>query len=332
VRAYLVAGLENWRDFVKTILLAALMFMAAVPAWAQQREEAAEIRVASGTLAGTLLLPASSGKVPVVLVIAGSGPTDRNGNTQGMGPNNSLRLLGEGLAARGIASLRVDKRGVGGSAGALTREADIRFDDLIADAEGWVRKLRADPRFSTVTVLGHSEGSLIGMVAARQAGADAFVSVAGAGRPAGQILRDQLRPRLPPALNAQSDSILAALEAGRTRDSVPPVLAALYRPSAQPYLISWLRRDPAREIAQLRVPVLVAQGTTDIQVGTADAQALHAALPASRLLVVEGMNHVLKEVPADAARQMASYTDPSLPVAQPLVDGVAAFVLRVHRP
>lgn len=80
------------------------------------------------------------------------------------------------------------------------------------------------------------------------------------------------------------------------------------------------------------MPVLVAQGTTDVQVGTADAEALHAALPASRLLRVEGMNHVLKEVPADPARQMASYTDPSLPVAPPLIDGVAAFVLRVRRP
>jgi hypothetical protein len=313
------------------MLVAALLLLAAIPGQAQTREEAAELRSASGTLAGTLLLPANSGRVPVVLVIAGSGPTDRNGNTQGLGANNSLRLLAEGLASKGIASLRVDKRGVGGSAGALTSEVDIRFDDLIGDAEGWVRKLRADPRFSTVTVLGHSEGSLIGMVAARQAGADAFVSVAGAGRRAGQILRDQLRPRLPAALNAQSDSILAALEAGRTRDSVPPVLAALYRPGVQPYLISWLRRDPAREIAQLRVPVLVAQGTTDIQVSTADADSLHAALPASRLLKVEGMNHVLKQVPADPARQMASYTDPALPVAPPLIDGVAAFVLGVRR-
>ena len=318
---------------MKMIMCAALVLLAAVPAQGQTapRAEAVQMSGASGALAGTLLLPVSRGKVPVVLVIAGSGPTDRDGNTRGMGPHNSLRLLAEGLAARGIASVRVDKRGVGGSAAALSREADIRFDDLIGDAEGWVRKLRADPRFSTVTVLGHSEGSLIGMVAARQAGADAFVSVAGAGRPAGQILREQLKPRLPPALNAQSDSILAALEAGRTRDSVPPVLAMLYRPSVQPYLISWLRRHPAREIAQLRVPVLVAQGTTDIQVPTADADSLHAALPASRRLRVEGMNHVLKLVPADPARQMASYTDPSLPVAAPLVDGVAAFVLAVKR-
>lgn len=318
---------------MKMTMLAAFLLLAAVPVQGQTepRGEAVEMSGASGTLAGTLLLPAARGKVPVVLVIAGSGPTDRDGNTRGMGRNNSLRLLAEGLAARGIASLRVDKRGVGGSAAALTREADIRFDDLIGDAEGWVRKLRADPRFSTVTVLGHSEGSLIGMVAARQAGADAFVSVAGAGRPAGQILREQLKPHLPPALSAQSDSILAALEAGRTRDSVPPVLATLYRPSVQPYLISWLRRHPAREIARLRMPVLVAQGTTDIQVPTADADSLHAALRASRLLRVEGMNHVLKLVPADRARQAASYTDPSLPVAPLLVDGVAAFVLAVKR-
>lgn len=308
----------------------ALAFAAAAHAQADPRAEAVELRLATGSLAGTLLVPGAAAPVPVVLLIAGSGPTDRDGNVQGMGANHSLRMLAEGLAARGIASLRYDKRGVGGSGSAVTREEDIRFDSLAADAEGWIRRLRSDPRFSTVTVAGHSEGSLVGMIAARRAGADAFVSVAGAARRASDLLRDQLRPQLPAELALRSDSILAALEAGRTVPS-PPELAILYRPSVQPYLVSWFRYTPAQELARLRIPVLVTQGTTDIQVTPADARALHAALPASRLLLVDGMNHVLKDVPADRTRQIASYSDPSLPVVPRLIEEVAAFVRGVRR-
>jgi hypothetical protein len=320
------------RTLVPVALALACATATSAQAPAAPREEAVQLRVPAGTLAGTLLVPAAPRPVPAVLLIAGSGPTDRDGNSAALpGPNNSLRMLAEGLAARGIASLRFDKRGVAGSAGALTREEEIRFDTMIADAEGWVRMLRADPRFSTVTVVGHSEGSLIGMVAARQAGAHGFVSVAGIARRASDVLRGQLRPRLPAELVARSDSVLAELEAGRLVDRTPPELAMLYRASVQPYLVSWFRRDPAAEIAQLRIPVLVAQGTTDIQVGVGEARALHAALPASRLLVVDGMNHVLKLVPADPAAQQASYSDPALPVAPQLVEAVAEFVKGVRR-
>ena len=319
---------------IRTVAALALALASATAIHAQApaapRAEPVELRAGTGTLAGTLLVPAAPARVPAVLLIAGSGPTDRDGNTVGMGPNHSLRMLAEGLAARGIASLRYDKRGIAGSASALAREEDIRFDTLVSDAEGWIRRLRADPRFSTVTVVGHSEGSLIGMIAARQASADAFVSVAGVARRASDVLRDQLRPRLPAEMAARSDSVLAALEAGRTVPA-PPELAMLYRPSVQPYLVSWFRHDPTRELARLRVPVLIAQGTTDIQVGVPEARALHAALPAARFLVLDGMNHVLKDVPADPARQAASYTDPSLPVVPRLIEEVAAFVRGVRK-
>jgi fermentation-respiration switch protein FrsA (DUF1100 family) len=166
------------------------------------------------------------------------------------------------------------------------------------------------------------------MRAARVGGASSFVSLAGVGRVASVVIRGQLRPQLPPALWTESERILAALEAGRTADSVPPELVALYRPSVQPYLISWFAYDPAKEIAQLRVPVLIAQGTTDIQVGVADAEALKAAKPDAELLIVDGMNHILKLVPSDPARQQASYSDPALPVAPQLIERIAAFVRR----
>lgn len=292
-------------------------------------EETVRLETSTGTMHGTLLLPASRGVVPAVLLIAGSGPTDRDGNSAGLpGANNSLKLLAEGLAERGITTLRYDKRGVGASLSAGPRESDLRFEMYVEDAAAWIRQLQADPRFSTVTVLGHSEGALIGMLAVERAAPDAFISVAGIARSPGEVLRDQLRPQLPPALWEESERILAALEAGERVDSVSEALQVLYRPSVQPYLISWFPHVPADVLARLSLPVLLVQGTTDIQVGVGEAHALHQALPTAEVRLIEGMNHVLKEVPPDLALQHASYSDPSLPIVPQLLEQIHAFVMQ----
>jgi pimeloyl-ACP methyl ester carboxylesterase len=291
-----------------------------------------QLATPTGVLHGSLLCPASPAPWPVVLLIAGSGPTDRDGNSAALpGHNNSLRLLAEALAARGIASLRYDKRGIGASRGAMTSEADLRFDMFATDAEGWARQLRSDARFSTLTVAGHSEGSLLGMLAAQRAAADAFVSIAGVGRSASRVLHEQLAARAPAELLAEADRVMAQLDQGHTVDNAPPALAALFRPSVQPYLISWFRYDPIAELRRLQVPVLIAQGTTDIQVPVQDARLLAAAMPAAKLVLVDGMNHVLKLVPADQDAQLRSYSDPALPVAPALVDALTTFVQGVRR-
>ncbi|MEA2235722.1 MAG: uncharacterized protein QOC81_446 [Thermoanaerobaculia bacterium] len=281
----------------------------------------------------TLLLPKDTSKpMPVVLLISGSGPTDRNGNSRMLpGPNNSLLMLAEGLAMNGIASLRYDKRGVGESAKAIVAEADLRFETYIDDAVAFCDQLRADKRFSSVVIAGHSEGSLLGMVAAKRCRASGFISIAGAGRPAADILRTQLAGKLPPALATQSDAILKDLEAGKTTEKPPVELYAIYRPSVQPYMISWFRYDPAKSIAALSVPVLIVQGTTDIQVSVDDAKRLAAASPKAKLLIVEGMNHVLKSVPPDKEKQAASYSDPSLMLAPDLLVSIVDFVRKAGK-
>jgi pimeloyl-ACP methyl ester carboxylesterase len=286
----------------------------------------------TGQLAGTLVVPAATKPVPLVVIIAGSGPTDRNGNSSLLpGANNSLKLLAEALRDRGIASLRYDKRGNGASAKAAVSESALRFDMLADDAAGWVRKLRADPRFSTITIVGHSEGSLLGLVATERAAADGFVSIAGAGRPANALLREQLGKQLPPELLAFSNRALDSLMAGRTVSDVPAPLATLFRASVQPYLISWLPLDPAALVKAMSVPVLIAQGTTDIQVSTHDAELLAAAQPKAKLVMVNGMNHVLKASTADPAAQQKAYSDPALPVVAELIDAIATFVQTVPR-
>jgi pimeloyl-ACP methyl ester carboxylesterase len=286
----------------------------------------------TGTIYGTLEVPAGKGPFPLVVIIAGSGPTDRNGNSPMLpGKNNSLELLAADLRDRGIASVRYDKRGIGESAKAIVSEADLRFDMYADDAAAWVRQYRGDPRFTTITIVGHSEGSLLGMLAAQHSPTDGYVSLEGAGRPADQVLREQLSKQLPPALLGEANSTLDTLLAGHTVPNPPQALAALFRPSVQPYLISWLRVNPQMEIALLTIPVLIVQGTLDAQVPESDAKLLAAAQPKAKLLVIQGMNHVFKQVPADAASQRNSYSDPSIPDAPELIDGVASFVKSVPR-
>jgi pimeloyl-ACP methyl ester carboxylesterase len=291
----------------------------------------------TGTLYGTLALPQSRSSIPIVLIIAGSGPTDRDGNSPLLkGANNSLKLLAEGLAARGIGSVRYDKRGVGETGKAMQlaaektktvlREEDLSFETYIDDAVRWGKQLRADRRFSSLTVVGHSEGSLIGMVAAQRIGAHSFVSIAGAGRPVQQIILEQVKTQLSPELLKSTADILDQLVAGKPVASVPSELNALFRPSVQPYLISWLRYDPSKEISKLRIPVLIVQGTTDIQARLTDAKRLADGNPSAKLLLIEGMNHVLKTVPNEQDKQVASYSDPSLPVTPDLISAISRFV------
>ncbi len=291
------------------------------------RADSVVLSTSTGPIYGTLQMASCTAKCPVALIIAGSGPTDRDGNSIALpGPNNSLKMLAESLAANGISSIRYDKRGIGASAKSITSEADIRFNNYVDDAAEWIRFLRKDKRFGAVTVVGHSEGSLIGMLAAKEAGADKFVSIAGTGRPAGTVILEQLAAQLPPQLLEASERIVRDLTAGKTPDSVPPVLFSLFRPSVLPYLISWFPLDPAREFSQLKIPALIVQGTTDIQVNLTDANLLAEARPAARLIVIDGMNHVLKDAPADRALQVRAYSDPSLPINVQLIRDVTAFV------
>lgn len=288
-----------------------------------------ELHTPTGTIAGTLDLPPGRGPFPVALIIAGSGPTNRNGNSPLIhGKNNSLLMVARVLKQHGIASVRYDKRGIGESAAAMPKASELRFSVYIDDAASWIDLLRHDPRFTKIAVIGHSQGSLIGMIAARIAGADAFVSIAGPGFPAGQIIKEQLAQQ-PLAIRTEADSIIASLEAGREVKDVSPGLMTLFRPSIQPYLISWFQYDPRKEIAQLTIPVLILQGTHDLQVSVKDAEALHAAQPRSTLEIIQGMNHIMKDAPANRQENIATYGNPDIPLAPQLVKDLTSFLKSV---
>jgi len=292
-----------------------------------EKDRLVEVKVKNGTISSQLEIPQGEGPFPLMVIIAGSGPTDRNGNSIALpGKNNSLKMLAEDLAAEGVATIRYDKRGVGKNASLAGKEEDLRFDQYIDDAAAWVQFAKDDERFSKVGIIGHSEGSLIGMVASQKANADAFISIAGAGRPIDQVLLEQLQVQLSANLLKESTEILEKLKQGEQVKTVSQELLSLFRPSVQPYIISWLQYDPAEQLQKLNGPVLLVNGNFDIQVPVKDAELLHQAKKDSDLLIVDKMNHVLKEAPADREGNFATYSDPDLPLAKGLIDGIVEFL------
>ena len=285
-------------------------------------------------LHGTLLTPEGETRAAAV-IIPGSGPTDRDGNSPQFGIQAATyRLLAEGLVERGVATVRIDKRGIGESAAAGPSEADLRFSTYAEDARTWAAEAAAKTGRPCAWLIGHSEGALVALaaVAAKPDGEGddkvcGLVLLSGAGRPAGVVLREQLAA-LPEPLKTEAYAAVDELEAGRTVPNPPASLAALFRPSVQPYLISWLSLDPAKLAAAYDGPLFIGQGTTDIQVTVADAEALKTAQPRAELAIWDGVNHVLKVAPAERAANVATYMDPALPLAPGVVEAVADFVLK----
>lgn len=284
----------------------------------------------AGALHGTLLAPSAQG-APVVLIIPGSGPTDRNGNNPLGVHAATYRLLAEGLAAHGIASVRIDKRGMFGSAAATPDANDVTLDDYAHDVLTWVTTLRQRTGASCIWLLGHSEGGLVALAAAQaQTDICGLILVATAGRPVGVVLREQLRanPANAPYLD-NAFAVLDALKAGHTvaAANIDPVLLPLFNPQVQRFLMSELTRDPAALIARQTRPVLIVQGLRDLQVGRDDAERLAQANPHASLVLIPDTNHVLKTVRTDDRDEnLATYANPALPLADGVIAPIARFI------
>ncbi len=283
-----------------------------------------------GPLAGTLL---DAGKgAPVVVVIPGSGPTDRDGNNPLGVTAASYRLLAEALAERGVSTLRIDKRGMFGSGRAVADANAVTIADYAADAKGWAAEAARRTGAPCAWLLGHSEGGLVALKAAQDPqGLCGVILIAAGGRPLGAVMREQLRanPANAPILSAALGAI-DSLEAGRRVDpaTLPPPLAGLFPAAVQGFLIDAFAQNPAGLAARITLPVLIVQGDRDLQVSVDDARALAKADPQATLAIVPEVNHVLKTVGEGRAANLSAYADPSLPVAPGVVDAVAKAVGR----
>lgn len=293
--------------------------------FAASTERIVSIETGTGRLEGTLLTDDLISSKIIALIIAGSGPTNRDGNNPTM-VNNSLKMLANELSKAGISSLRYDKRGIGKSKSSGLKEVDLRFENYIDDASLWIEYLNNLSRFNKIMVIGHSEGSLIGMVASQQKNVDKFVSIAGPGQPIYQTIREQLKAQ-PPIVIEQSTRILDKLLQGETVENVPAFLNSLFRPSVQPYMISWFKYDPQKEISILKKPVLIVQGATDIQVSLMDADKLAAANKEAEIVVIQHMNHIFKKATLDRQANFQTYNQPDLPIKPELAKAISEFIL-----
>ena len=285
------------------------------------------LKTLSGSIAGTLTTPQNiSGKIPVVLIIAGTGPIDRDGNSEKLNlSTNDYKLIAEFLGKNGIASLRYDKRLVGESAKG-EKEDNLRFDDYVDDAVGLINLLKDDKRFSKIIVLGHSQGSLVGILAAGAAdeSVKAFISVGGAGRRADAVLMDQMKSQ-PEYISIGFQRILDSLKkSGNVQKQVDPALYFIARPSMQIYLRTWCRYEPQQEIRKLNIPILIIQGSTDLQIPVTDADKLKKGKAV--VTIIREMNFVMKEAPTDKEKNLATYTQPNLPLKPELVTSILDFI------
>lgn len=310
-------------------MLPAVLAMALAATSAPQAAVEIEAPGPNGRLRGTMVTPARD--APVILIIPGSGPTDRDGNSPLGIRAATYRLLAEGLAEQGIGSVRIDKRGMFGSQGAVPDANAVTVNDYVRDIGTWVDAVRTRTGANCVWLLGHSEGGLVALAAAgKTKHLCGLVLVATIGRPLGDVLKEQLRanPANAPLLDA-ADAAINELSAGRrvNAGSLPPALAPLFNHAVQGFLISAFALDPAELAGKANKPILILQGQRDLQVSIADADRLKQAAPRATLVTLPDTNHVLKQVSSgERAANLATYAAADLPLAPGVVEAIARFV------
>ena len=317
---------------VKQLFLICLLSILGIKAYSMEKE--ITLTTKTGNLYGTLLTPDNNPQKEIVaLFICGSGPTDRDGNSQPLRMvNNSIKYLAEDLCNAGISSLRYDKRGIAKSAEAMVSEDILRFDTYSDDARDWIKLLAKD--YKQVIIIGHSEGAMLGIMASiDNPKVVSLVLLSGCGRAADLVLKEQLANQGGVMLKMTTDMafpIIDSLKQGKTVSDVPQALYALFRPSVQPYLISWFAVDPVVEIQKVTVPILIVQGDKDIQISLKDAELLHQASKNSTKIIIPNMNHIFKGCETmDKNAQMPLYSNPTLKNVPQLSECVIEFINRM---
>jgi alpha-beta hydrolase superfamily lysophospholipase len=311
-----------------TLLLLAQSFHAAALRMAPFRMDSVSVAVKGGNIKGvlttSLIRMSNQDKSPLVIIVPGSGPTDMNGNSMAGVSANSYLMLARDFAERGISSYRYDKRGIGNSNDFGTDESKISFADMVVDVKTIVAHFKKLNQFRKIIILGHSEGSLIGMLAA--SGADKYISLAGPADNASALMKVQLKGQL-----GKKEAVvfkqLDSLRKGLTVRDKDPQMQMLFRESVQPYLKSWFKYTPTTEIKKLKIPILIVAGNKDIQVGVDQANKLKKAAPKAKLVIVENMNHVLKTVEDDSREaNIETYSSEFLPLVYDFVEKTSEWI------
>jgi len=307
---------------MKYLFLAITIFLSTSKISAQKETVAQDIRV-NAMVYGTLLKPKTSTNT-LVVIIGDSGPTDRNGNQQ-MQQNNALKMLAQGLAQEDIASFRYDKRILTLLKQQALQEEKLRFDDFIEDAENAINHFAKKEAYKNIYGLGHSQGALVGMIAAQQTEVSGFISLAGAGQSMDQLIVNQIGLQMPKLKDETMQALATLKEKGKVKD-FNPALTSILRPSVQPFMASWMQYNPTEEIKKIEVPVLILNGDKDLQVATQEAQILKEAVPDAQFEIIKNMNHVLKTVTGGDLENSKTYNNTTLPLTETLVPTITQFI------
>lgn len=295
------------------------MLLAVSPAHSQD-PTSSEIRI-NEFISGTLLQPVKQTDT-LAIIIAGSGPTDRNGNQQMM-QNNSLKQLAQQLTKNGFATFRYDKRLFALMRQNALIEEQLSFDDFVSDAVSAINYFEQD--FKTIVLIGHSQGALIAKLAVQQTKVSKLVSLAGAGQAIDLVILDQIKKQAPGLAENAQQALTDLKETGNSKN-YNPALASIFRPSVQPFMKSWIKYDPAEEISALDIPILIVTGTKDLQVPLKEGELLKEAQPKAEYAIIEGMNHVLKTIEGDGIENSKSYNEASRPINTELIKEITRFI------
>jgi len=270
---------------------------------------------------GTLLQPNAS-KPNLAILIAGSGPTDRDGN-QNFLMNDALKKLAENLTDKGIATFRYDKRIVKQIRKGNV-DKSISFEHFVTDAVSVIDYFKKTKRYNKIYVMGHSQGSLVGLLAAKDR-ADGFISLAGAGQSIDAVISEQVE-KTAQMFSEDTKRVLAILKEGKTTTDFPTALTSLFNVDVQPFMSSWMKYNPQEEIKKLKIPILIINGTKDLQVSKAEAELLKKAAPNATLVIIEKMNHVLVPIEGEDLENSKSYNEAYRKLSPKLISSITNFI------
>ncbi len=306
---------------MKTVLTVLLMLLG-IHSEAQNIESSSVSIAINSFIEGTLLVPNDDTPKPLVIIIADTGPTDRDGN-QNFQKHNALKKLAEGLATHNIASFRYDKRIVK-QIRHRSIDPKLSFDDFVNDAKSVVDKFATNTAFSKIYILGHGQGSLVGMLAV-QSNVDGFISVAGSGKPIDQVILDQVA-LMDPSLVEPTTLAFSELKQGKLTKNYPQALESIFNLQTQPFMRSWMQYDPQIVIKSITIPTLIISGTKDLQVPVSEAELLKVNASNAKLQLIKDMNHVLFHIEGNELENSKSYNESFRSIANELINAIVAFI------
>ena len=291
--------------------------------WAQTEPSFSSKEVEINTfINGTLLTPNAINKPDLAIIIAGSGPTDRDGNQNFLKTNN-LKKLAEGLTKNNIASFRYDKRIVKQIRKGKV-DKDMMFDDFVTDAKSVVDYFHNKKQFNNIYIIGHSQGSLVGLLASKE-NVTGFISLAGAGQSIDEVITEQV-VKTAPMFKADTERVFKVLKKGKTTKDYPQALASIFNLEVQPFIANWMTYNPQTEIMSLTIPTLIINGTKDLQVSEAEAKLLDEASKNSTLKIIPNMNHVLVTIEGGNLENSKSYNESFRPLSDGLMSTITEFI------